>query len=226
VQSNEAMRRDDVIAPIDFRRGIQLARRLWDVSWTRTLLAQRRLKSRDVRVIVYPNVSCCIEGGASVRGPGRLQLGKRWPGGAFLPSEIVVSKGSRLDLEGEFAIYTGCSISVNDHATLRLGSGYINKKVTIDCFREITIGHGVAISKGVTLRDSDNHLIDGRSEHSEPIRIGNRVWIGLNVTVLKGVTIGDGAVVAAGSVVTRDVPAHALVGGVPAKIIRDHITWA
>lgn len=53
-----------------------------------------------------------------------------------------------------------------------------------------------------------------------PVVIGNGVWIGANVTILGGVNIGDGAVVAAGAVVTKDVPAKTLVGGVPAKIIK------
>ena len=53
-----------------------------------------------------------------------------------------------------------------------------------------------------------------------PIRIGRHVWIGANATVLPGVTIGDGAIIAAGAVVTRDVPENAIVGGVPARIMR------
>lgn len=53
-----------------------------------------------------------------------------------------------------------------------------------------------------------------------PVVIGNGVWIGANVTILGGVNIGDGAVVAAGAVVTKDVPAKTLVGGVPAKVIK------
>ena len=53
------------------------------------------------------------------------------------------------------------------------------------------------------------------------IKIGNDVWIGSNATVLAGVTIGDGAIVAAGAVVTRDVDENTIVGGVPAKYIRD-----
>ncbi len=55
--------------------------------------------------------------------------------------------------------------------------------------------------------------------------IGDWVWIGCRATVLKGVTIGDGAVVAAGSVVTRDVPPAALVGGNPARVLRERVTW-
>jgi acetyltransferase-like isoleucine patch superfamily enzyme len=55
---------------------------------------------------------------------------------------------------------------------------------------------------------------------------GNHVWIGMRAMILKGVTIGDGAVVAAGAVVTRDVPARALVGGVPARVLRNDVEWA
>ena len=60
---------------------------------------------------------------------------------------------------------------------------------------------------------------------SKPIKIGNHVWIGQRATVLKGVTIGDGAVIAAGSIVTRDVPPHSLVGGIPAKVLKENVEW-
>jgi acetyltransferase-like isoleucine patch superfamily enzyme len=56
--------------------------------------------------------------------------------------------------------------------------------------------------------------------HAERVVIGDDVWVGGNATILPGVTIGDGAVVAAGAVVTRDVPAHSVVAGVPAKVVR------
>ena len=55
---------------------------------------------------------------------------------------------------------------------------------------------------------------------SAPIRIGNRVWIGSHSTILPGVTVGDGAVVAAGAVVTKDVPPNTVVAGVPAKVVK------
>ena len=79
------------------------------------------------------------------------------------------------------------------------------------------IGHGVVLA---TL----NHDMDPEKRqqlHPAPIRIGKRVWVGANATVLAGVTIGDNSIVAAGAVVTKDVPANTVVGGVPARKIRD-----
>ena len=56
--------------------------------------------------------------------------------------------------------------------------------------------------------------------HPAPVRLVNNVWIGSHATILPGVTVGDGAVVAAGAVVAKDVPANTVVGGVPAKVIK------
>ena len=58
-----------------------------------------------------------------------------------------------------------------------------------------------------------------------PIHIGNHVWIGTRATILKGVDIGEGAIIAAGAVVTHDVPPHSIVGGVPAKVIAENVKW-
>ena len=60
---------------------------------------------------------------------------------------------------------------------------------------------------------------------SAPIVIKNNVWIGMAAIILKGVTIGEGAIVAAGAVVTRDVPAHTIVAGVPAKVIKKDVFY-
>ncbi len=86
----------------------------------------------------------------------------------------------------------------------------------------ITIGEGTLIGHGSTLTTL-NHSVDPdrRADMTPaPIVIGRKVWLGAAVTVVPGVTIGDGAIVGAGAVVTHDVPANAIVAGVPAKIIR------
>lgn len=74
------------------------------------------------------------------------------------------------------------------------------------------------------ITDSDYHPINGQDPDA-PVTIGEHVWIGSRSIVMKGVTIGDGAIVAAGSVVTKDVPAGALVAGVPAQVVRDGVSW-
>ena len=86
----------------------------------------------------------------------------------------------------------------------------------------IEIGDGALIGHNVVLATINHDLSPkkNRKNHYAPIKIGAHVWIGSNVTVLPGVTIGDHVVVGAGAVVTRDVPAMAVVGGVPAKVLK------
>ena len=86
----------------------------------------------------------------------------------------------------------------------------------------ITIGNGVLIGHNVVLSTLNHDPAPARRDwlHPAPIVIGDRVWIGSNATVLPGVTIGDGAIVAAGAVVTKDVAPNTVVAGVPARLLR------
>lgn len=102
----------------------------------------------------------------------------------------------------------------------------IGDRTEIHCGGDVRIGSGCLIAWDVVIMDRDYHRLDGADEVGRPVRIGDRVWIGCRAIVLSGVEIGAGAVVAAGSVVTADVPAGTLVGGNPARVIRDGVTWA
>ncbi|MEM1187021.1 MAG: acyltransferase [Pseudomonadota bacterium] len=89
---------------------------------------------------------------------------------------------------------------------------------------EVVIGDGVMMANGTYITDSDWHTVYDRTRRSDavtPVHIGNNVWLGDHATVLKGVTIGENSVVAARSVVTRDVPANVIVAGNPARVVRD-----
>ena len=155
---------------------------------------------------------------------GDLIIGKKWNDKDPFSTLFVLNEGSKLKVEGSFSIFSGSKVYINQDAEFNLGSGYINHDANISCFKKIVIGHNVVISEGVTIRDSDNHSIEG-SEHTESIMIENNVWVGINATILKGVSIGEGAVIAAGSLVNKDVPAQSLVAGVPAKVIKTNIKW-
>ena len=140
-----------------------------------------------------------------------------------IPAMLSLSDNSKLVVD-DFRIYAGGKVCVAGGAELILGTGYINHNISIECFKRIEIGRNVCISDNVQIRDSDNHLIKGKeSESTKPIKIGDNVWIGMGAIILKGVTIGEGAIVAAGAVVNKDVPSHCLVGGVPAKIIKENV---
>lgn len=125
-----------------------------------------------------------------------------------------------------FSFMYGADVILFKNAQLNLGRGsFINSDCKIRVHKSITIGDDCAISHDFTIMDSDAHKISGKDNHPQEVVIGNHVWIGTRVTVLKGVHIGDGAIIAAGAVVTKDVPPKALVGGVPARIIEENIEW-
>ena len=139
---------------------------------------------------------------------------------------LEMQENSKINVSNTFSIYSGAHIIVTKDAVLNLGSGYINRNVKIKCFTRIDIGENVAISENVTIWDSSVHeIIREDFNKTEPVFIGNHVWIGTNSVILKGVTIGDGVVIAAGSVVNRSIPTNCLAGGVPAKIIKYGIEW-
>ncbi|MGM0900681.1 MAG: sugar O-acetyltransferase [Bacillota bacterium] len=113
--------------------------------------------------------------------------------------------------------YTDCGKNINVGKNV-----FINSGCRFQDQGGITIGDGVLIGHNVVLATL-NHDIDPKKRgtmHPALITIGQDVWIGANATVVPGVTIGDGAIIAAGAVVTKDVPPNVIVGGVPAKILK------
>lgn len=183
----------------------------------------------DVKLKIFKRSKISIHRTAqlSFEKSGALSLGEAWEDTNFSFSTLKLDKNAHLKIMGGFKFHTGFFVSVNKGAILELGSGYTNNDVEISCFKKIRIGHDVAIAKGVVIRDSDGHTINGHIDSvSSAISIGNHVWIGQRAIILKGVTIGDGAIIAAGAVVNKDVPTRTLVGGIPAKVIKNNVSWS
>lgn len=175
------------------------------------------------RVILYRRARLSIAGPLS--GKGRLAIGKCWPGQVSRGTEVAVRPGGAMRVDGIFALHRGVEIRVSKGGRLTLGSGYLADDVRIDCHQAVTIGHRVAIAARTVIMDTDHHDLTGARARTAPVVIGDDVWIGMGAMILKGVTIGSGAVIAAGSIVVRDVAPGMLVAGSPARDIRA-VTWS
>lgn len=158
----------------------------------------------------------------------RVGLGSFGLSSAADTSVIRIRPGATLRCEGVVSLQRGVRIVV-DGGTLSIGHGTnVNGSARLLVRSGMRIGAHCTLSWDCQLLDNDFHTmtIEGTERPSTaPITIGDRVWIGTAALILKGVTIGDGAVVAAGAIVSRDVPAHAIVAGVPAKVIGSCDSW-
>lgn len=158
------------------------------------------------------------------------QLGVKLHGYVWMREIEIPRNFGDIELEGGCSLDRGvtllCSGDPLPHPKIRISTGtYINRHTFLDASLSITVGRDCAIGPGCYITDHDHGTEPSLPPLAQPLiskptQIGDRVWIGANVTILKGVTIGNDAVIGAGSVVTKDVPENAIVVGVPAKVMR------
>lgn len=139
---------------------------------------------------------------------------------------------------GEGSIVEGSLVCERDGASIVIGRNTFIGNSILASATKIEIGDDVLISWGCNIVDHNSHALGWKQRSQDvrdwyhntkdwtdvsvkPVKIGNKCWLGLNVIVLKGVEIGEGAVVAAGSVVTKSVPPWSVVAGNPARVIRE-----
>jgi acetyltransferase-like isoleucine patch superfamily enzyme len=143
---------------------------------------------------------------------------------------VRLGPGARLSVDGAVELVRATRIYVAHDAHLEIGGGcYFNDFATVICVGHIRIGRGCAVSLNTTILDGNIHelTLGGRPRpRTQSVIVGDDVWIGLGATVMPGVKVGDQAVIGAGSVVTADVPSHAVVAGNPARIIARDAEWA
>jgi len=152
----------------------------------------------------------------------RLYLCNEWV--ACLPSHnlrnLYYKKVMKLQFGQDSAVLMHCNFDCTGNFSMGSNS-VINQKCRLDNRGGITIGRNVSISQEVLIltADHDPDASDFQSR-TKSVQIADFVWIGTRATILPGVQIGQGAVIAAGAVVTKDVPPYAIVAGVPAKTIK------
>jgi acetyltransferase-like isoleucine patch superfamily enzyme len=176
-------------------------------------------------VVVYPNTQ--ITGARWFSISGKLTVGRPIRLLMHPSDKTLVDLHGPLDIRGEVSVGKGCRIWVGEGANCALEECYISGDTLAFIRHGLTIGAGSAISWGCQFLDDDWNALYYPAKRLRPphIVIGQRVWIGSNVSVLKGVTVGDGCVVASGSVLTAGYPAHCLIGGNPARVLKENIRW-
>jgi acetyltransferase-like isoleucine patch superfamily enzyme len=176
----------------------------------------------------------------AMMGEGFIKTGKGCDLNAM--SVILVERVSgKTNIEmGDNCCIRGTIMVYRADSKVTLGNNvYIGPGTFIECVEQITIGDNVLISMNCNIIDTNSHSLDSAERlgdtiewqkglsykdwnkvQSSAIHIGNKSWIGLRSIILKGVSIGEGAIVAAGSVVTKEVRSYTMVGGNPAAFIK------
>lgn len=180
---------------------------------------------------VYNASSIKVRKSSKLNLSGRLSFGSSDRNKAVVSvnkTNFYIGHHSNVNIGHSVSIGPGVNIIVKDNGKLEIGNGtYFTSDLHLEVHGNTWIGSDCAISWGVTIIDSDHHVLNypNQKSKSDSVIIGNHVWIGNNSIILKGSKIGDGCVIAAGSVVTGEFPSGVLIGGCPAKVIKENVEW-
>jgi acetyltransferase-like isoleucine patch superfamily enzyme len=147
---------------------------------------------------------------------------------AFIGPKVVLQIGRRGRIELGRWSWVGHGTKIRCHeGVVSIGAKTVlGQECTISAYQHVSIGRECVIADRVMLIDFDHGMVEVdrpirlQGIYKRDVRVGNNVWVGYGACILRGVTVGDNAVIGTNAVVTRDVPANAVVGGVPARVIR------
>lgn len=185
-----------------------------------------KLFLKEIQGVTINTRNLKLKSWGTIRSKGKGRLGLGMPETAdffeskdpsYLDNRGVINMGNQSRITNTFRLINKGEINIGEFS-------YINPNAVIRIDKGLTIGNHCAISWNCTFMDTNAHKINGEDVPKE-IYIGNNVWIGAHVMVLKGAVIGNNCIVAAGSVVTGKFADNVLIGGVPAKVIKENITW-
>lgn len=139
-------------------------------------------------------------------------------------SSIAISENCRFNsarTSNWIGLYTPCFLStLKPNARIYIGKNCGFSSTVIGAALNITIGDNVMCGANTLITDTDWHSKDSRLGKDKPVAIGNNVFIGTGVKILKGVHIGDNSIIGAGSIVTKDIPSNVVAAGNPCKVIK------
>ncbi len=159
-----------------------------------------------------------------LRWRGRLQtdgLCFVCPGATF-----EIGKGAKVHLGRWSWVGHGTKIRCHEGAVSIGAKTVLGQECTISAYQHVSIGRECILADRVMLIDFDHAVTDVERPvrlqgiYKRDVRVGNNVWIGYGACILRGVTVGDNAIIGTSAVVTRDVPANAVVAGIPARVLR------
>lgn len=155
--------------------------------------------------------------GVLFNGPPRI---RRLPSSRItIGDRCIFSSSSRFNLIG---INRPCILStLSESACIEIGEGCGFSGTVIGAESSVRLGKNVRCGANTLITDTDWHTDDYRTSPSKPVVIEDNVWLGVNVTVMKGVTIGENSLIGANSLVTRDIPPNVIAAGSPAVVIRE-----
>jgi acetyltransferase-like isoleucine patch superfamily enzyme len=147
---------------------------------------------------------------------------------AFVGPKVVleIGRGARIELGRWSWLGHGTKIRCHEGVVSIGAKTVMGQECTISAYQHVSIGRECVIADRVMLIDFDHGVVEAdrpvrhQGIYKRDVHVGNNVWIGYGACVLRGVSVGDNAIVGTSSVVTRDVPANAVVAGVPARVIR------
>jgi acetyltransferase-like isoleucine patch superfamily enzyme len=139
---------------------------------------------------------------------------------AGMPLPKVINLGGSIAI-GNCGLFPGVRIECWKGAVVEIGNGtYLNRNTEIVAAVLVRIGRDCKIARDVLIMDTDQHPVSSAPLVHAPVEIGDRVWIGSRVIVLKGVFIGHDSIIGAGAIVTKSIPPHSLVTGPAASVVR------
>lgn len=183
-----------------------------------------RLRLNRFALRIKPGTQISIGKESKISGDGVLFFNTNKPESFKTNCFFQLRKHAILCIENRNFFHYGTDICVFENGVLELHGCSLNAYSQLRCKNHISIGENTIISRNVQIWDADHHEFGQEADDKEVI-IGQHVWIGAGAMILKGVHIGNGAIIAAGSLVNKDVPEGALAAGVPAKIINAHVEW-